>query len=340
MNLPEIVSLKVSEKKVLLRADLDILVEEGGTDFRLKALLPTINYLIKEGAKVIILGHRGRPRGKIDLRLSLAPVAEKLGKLLGQGVKFIPGIAGDEAKKEASVLGVGKIMMLENLRFDPREEKNDPEFAKKLASLGAVYVNEAFATSHRKHASIVGLPRFLPHRAGFRLVEEVRSLNQVLKDPKRPLVVAIGGAKKDKVSYIDDFKKFADKILIGGRLPDYLGDAYKDEKVLVAQLIPDKEDITINSIERFKEEFKKAGTIVLAGPMSRYEEEGHMTGTKRVFEAVADSSAFKVTGGRETLKVISMFNLEDKFDWISVGGGAMLEFLAKGALPGIEALLN
>lgn len=336
MRLPKLENLNFSGKKVLVRTDLD--VERG--DFRLEVLMSTLKYLIGKQAKVILLGHRGRPKGQIDGKLSLAPVAERLGKLLGQETKFVYDLVGEEARRETDALGPGKVMMLENLRFDSREEENDSGFAKALAGLGDFYVNEAFANSHRQHASIVSLPRLLPHAAGPRFIKEVENLSQVLKNPKRPLVVIIGGAKRDKLDYIKAFKKFADRILVGGRLPDYLGDEDKDEKVVFARLVPDKEDITANSVERFEDEIKRAGTIVLAGPVGKYEEKSHIFGTRRVFEAVASSSAFKVAGGRETQKALSIFNLENKFDWISVGGGAMLEFLAKRTLPGIRALLN
>ena len=152
----------------------------------------------------------------------------------------------------------------------------------------------------------------------------------------------VGGSKKDKLDYIENLKFIADKILVGGRLPDYLQDtrySILDTKIIVANLLPDKEDMTINSIEKFEEEIGKAGTIVLAGPMGKYEDKGHRQGTERIFKAVANSNAFKITGGGDSLSVISIYNLKNKFDWVSVGGGAMLEFLAKRTLPGIEALL-
>ena len=203
-----------------------------------------------------------------------------------------------------------------------------------------VYVNEAFAASGGKHASIVRLPKLLPSAAGFRFIKEVENLEKILNNPKKPVLLIIGGIKKDKLDYLEDFKKFADKILIGGRLPEYMPEDISDDKLLVARLIMDKEDITIHSIEKFEEEIGKAGTIVIAGPMGKVEEEGHMMGTKRVFEAIANSQAYKVAGGGETQGVISTLGLTKKFDWISIGGGATLEFLAKGTLPGIEALLN
>ena len=235
----------------------------------------------------------------------------------------------------------------ENLRFDKREMEDDGSFAKELASLGDVYVNASFAESHRNAASIVGIPKLLPHAAGSRFEKEIENLSKVFDSPNRPVLFIVGGSKKDKLDYIKNLEPLLDKILVGGRLPEYYGDRALEsvrnrkegDKLVIANLIQDKEDITLNSIEVFEEEIKKAKTIILAGPMGRYEEEGHGQGTERIFKAVSSSSAFKIVGGGDSLLILSIYNLEDKFDWVSVGGGAMLEFLTKKTLPGIEALL-
>ncbi|MCX6705309.1 MAG: phosphoglycerate kinase, partial [Candidatus Woesebacteria bacterium] len=198
----------------------------------------------------------------------------------------------------------------------------------------------------RESASIVGLPKLLPHAVGFRFAKEVENLSKVFENPAHPLLFIVGGSKKDKLDYIKSLESLSDKILVGGRLPEYYGDLAlesvrnrgEQDKLIIANLVQDKEDITLNSIERFEKEIEKAKTIVLAGPMGKYEEEGHRQGTERVFKAVAGSSTFKVAGGGDTERAISELAISDKFDWISVGGGAMLEFLAKRTLPGIEAL--
>lgn len=320
MDLPKLTDLDVSGKRVLLRLDLDC--DPNPNDLRIKASQDSLNYLKEKNSQIIILGHRGRPDGKVDESLSLKPfqsIFDKWG-----------------AKVE------------ENLRFDPGEENNDPEFAKKLASLGDCYVNEAFASSHREHASIVGLPKLLPGAVGFRFQKEVENLSKVFDNPKRPLVFIISGLKEDKLQYIKAFENLADKILVGGRLPDFLGDAALEsvrsksekDKVIIGNLIMDKEDITLNTIEIFEKEVGSSGTVVVSGPLGKYEEEGHRMGTEKVFKAVAGSSAFKVAGGGDTEKIITTLDLSNKFDWISVGGGAMLEFLSKRTLPGIEALLG
>lgn len=328
MDLPKLINLDVYGKRVIVRADLDVDVTVPDEEFRLKALVPTLKYLTENKANVIIIGHKGRPNGVKVESLSLTGFAPVLGKLVGKEIVFE---------------GPGEIVLKENLRFDPGEETNDPEFAKKLAALGDVYINEAFGNSHREHASMVGISKLLPHAAGFRFIKEVENLSKVIENPRRPLLFIIGGSKKDKLDYINSLKKTADKILVGGRLPEYLEQDTRysilDTKILVANLMPDKEDLTINSIEKFEEEIKKAGTIVLVGPMGKYEDPGHRQGTEKIFKAVADSSAFKVAGGGDTEKAIMTLSLSNGFDWISVGGGAMLEFLTKKTLPGIEALL-
>lgn len=315
MNIPQVKDFDLKNKRVIVRADLDV-DPNNLNDLRITSLTGTLDYLKQENCIITIIGHRGRPEGKVEESLSLKP--------------FEPYFAKWNAK------------VLENLRFELGEENNDIEFAKSLAMNQDFFINDAFGVSHREHASIVGLPKLLPHAAGFRLAEEVENLNQVLENPARPLVMVISGVKDDKLAYIENFLKFADKILIGGRLPEYVHDASplrKDEKVIVADLIGDKEDITIHSIERFIPVIEKASTLVLSGPIGKFEEDGHRQGTEKVFAAVSNSRAFKVGGGGDTEKAINLLNLKDKFNWISVGGGAMLEFLAKGTLPGITALL-
>ncbi|MCL4386986.1 phosphoglycerate kinase [Patescibacteria group bacterium] len=337
MNLPKPSDLDVRGKRVIVRMDLD--VDEDYT--RLEFAEETLDYLVRKMARLIIIGHKGRPEGEKLPELSLAPIAEVLGGVVGEKVNFFHDTVGYEVKKKVEMLGEGEILLLENLRFEEGEEKNDETFSRDLAKLGEIYVNEAFAVSHRAHASIVGIPKFLPHFAGFRFVKEVESLNRVLVSPRRPVVLVIGGIKQDKVEYIKSFTKIADKILVGGRLPILFGDANPDPgKVIMAQLIPDTEDITIHTVERFKEEIAKAGTIVVAGVQGKYEDEGHRQGSLEVFSAIAASAAFKVAGGGDAEAAITEFGLNDKFDWISVGGGAMLEFLAKGTLPGLESLLK
>ncbi|MGA3291594.1 MAG: phosphoglycerate kinase [Candidatus Microgenomates bacterium] len=316
MTLPKPTDLDVAGKRVILRLDLDTKPDEN--DLRIKASKETLDFLYSQKAKIIIIAHKGRPEGKVNESLSLKPF-EPLFSYWGAEVK-------------------------ENLRFNPGEEANDESFAHEIASWGDVYINEAFASSHRAHASIVGVPKFLPHAAGFHFIAEIENLSNVF-EPKRPLVFIMSGAKEDKLSFIGEFEKFADKVLVGGKLPELLGDKALESvrtqtgKVIIGNLVMDKEDITLNTIERFEKEVDSAGMVVVSGPLGKYEDEGHRQGTERVFKAVAESGAFKIAGGGDTEAALSLLNLPEKFDWVSVGGGAMLEFLSKKNLPGIRALL-
>lgn len=316
MNLPKITDIDVTNKKVLLRLDLD--TKPDPDDLRVKSSFETLDYLKDKALEIIILAHKGRPDGKFNETLSLKPFQSIFDKW---GAK-----------------------VHENLRFYSREMENDLEFAKELASLGDVYINDAFGSSHRNHVSIFSLPKLLPHAAGFRFHKEVENLSKVF-DPVRPLVILISGIKKDKLEMIKPLSELADKVLVGGRLPDFIGDntesiRIQNGKIIIGNLMMDKEDITLNTIEKFKEEISKAKTIVLAGVLGKYEDEGHSQGTKEIFSAIAATSAFKIVGGGDSLIAIAKYNLTEKFNWISVGGGACLEFLTKKTLPGIEALVN
>ncbi len=350
MDFLKLENTKLQNETVFLRGDLDVSIENEVVkeDTRLLSVVETLKYLRANGAyRVYLAGHRGRPEGRPNPELSLQPLAGYLKEKLGEEVFFVPYEMFDSfawGKYDDTRI---RIYLIENLRFWPGEELNDSEFAKKLANLFTLtYINEAFASSHRSHASIVNLPLQIKEKeggralAGIQFAKEVETLSGILEDAKRPLVSILSGVKKDKLDYVPAFEKFSDKVLVGGRLPEYLDgtSVVNDTKLIVARLMPDKEDITIHSIESFEGEIADAKTILLAGPIGKYEEEGHRQGTKRVFEAVANSSAYKIAGGGDTEDAIRLLGLEDKFDWISVGGGAMLEFLAKGTLPGIEAL--
>lgn len=314
MNLPKVTDIDVTGKRVLLRLDLDTAVNPE--DIRIKSSFETLDFLKGKASEIIILAHKGRPDGKFVEDLSLKPFQ--------------------------SIFDKWGARVEENLRFDKGEEENDTEFAKKLASYGDVYINDAFASSHRNHASIVGLPKLLPHAVGVHFAKEVENLSKVF-DPVRPLVILISGVKKDKLEMIKPLSALADKVLVGGRLPDFLGDntisvRSQEGKVVIGNLTMDKEDITLNTIQKFKEVISTAKTIVLAGVLGKYEDEGHSQGTKEVFTAVANSNSFKIVGGGDSLTAVAKYNLTEKFDWISVGGGAMLDFLTQKTLVGIEAL--
>ncbi|GIK77533.1 MAG: phosphoglycerate kinase [Acidobacteria bacterium] len=210
----------VAGRTVLVRADLNVPLAgcRVGDDTRIRAALPTIELLLERGARVVLCSHLGRPRGR-DPELSMAPVATRLGELLGTDVGLAPGVAGDDVAAAVGRLRAGRVLLLENTRWEPGEKENDPALAAALAALADVYVNDAFGAAHRAHASTEGVAHLLPAYAGLLLEREVRELTSVLADPERPLVVVLGGAKvTDKVGVIDRFLEIADRILIGGAM--------------------------------------------------------------------------------------------------------------------------
>ena len=221
MNKKTIKDIDVSGKKVLVRCDFNVpLDKETGeitNDLRIVSALPTIKYLLEHNAKVILCSHLGKPKGEVKPNLSLKPVAERLSKYLGFEVKLAEDIIGESAKALANNLEERKAILLENVRFDAREEANDPEFSKELASLADIYVNDAFGTAHRAHSSTAGVADYLPAVCGFLIEKEVQMLGDALNEPKRPFVAILGGAKvSDKIKVIEKLLEKADSIIIGG----------------------------------------------------------------------------------------------------------------------------
>jgi phosphoglycerate kinase len=211
---------QLASKRVLVRVDFNIPLNEKleiTNDTRIKAALPTINYLISHQAKVILMSHLGRPKGKVVEKLRLDPVAKRLSELLKQNVKKVNDCIGEEVEKAVLNMQKGEVVLLENLRFYPEEEKNDYEFSKKLASLADIFVNDAFGTAHRAHASTVGVAKILPSYAGFLMAKEIEILSNLLENPERPFVVVLGGAKvSGKIEVVQNLLTIADRILIGG----------------------------------------------------------------------------------------------------------------------------
>ena len=220
-NKKTIMDVDVAGKKILLRCDFNVPQDKATgeitSDKRIVAALPTIRYLLDKGAAVIACSHLGKPKGEWKEKLSLAPVAKRLSELLGQEVIFARDIVGEDAKTKAAALKGGEIMLLENLRFDIREEKNDPSFSKELASMAELYVSDAFGTVHRAHASTAGVAAFLPAVSGLLVAKELEIMGKALDDPKRPFVAVLGGAKvSDKIGVINNLLEKADTIIIGG----------------------------------------------------------------------------------------------------------------------------
>lgn len=218
-NKKTVKDINVSGKKVLVRVDFNVPMKDGkiADDTRIRAALPTIKYLVDQGASVILASHLGRPKGGPDPVFSLKPVAEHLAALLGKPVAFAEDCIGQKAEEAAGVLKPGDVLVLENTRFHPEEEKNDPGMSRQLAALADVYVNDAFGTAHRAHASTEGVAKFLPGVAGFLMEKEIQYLGQAVDDPKRPFVAILGGAKvSDKIGVIKNLLQKADTVLIGG----------------------------------------------------------------------------------------------------------------------------
>lgn len=341
-NLKMIQGLEVSGKKILLRADLDVPLDgaEIQDATRLEAWFPTLEFLIQNNAEAIIVGHLGRPQGQ-ETKFSLSSIASWLAKKLG-------------TEPQESQLGDFKgwminnqVSLLDNLRFYPGEEANDSEFANKLASLADIYVNDAFAASHRHHASIVGVPKLIPAYAGLRLQKEVEELSKVIENPNRPLTIIVGGAKiETKLPLISKMHQFADFVLVGGEIAEHARELAKVQhaetqnkksQLLVADLTPDHEDIDESSTQSFKEVIDKSKTIVWNGPMGEFEKCFDL-GTREVGNAVTKSSAHTIVGGGDTVSFINKEGWSNKFTFVSTGGGAMLEFLSGEILPGLEVL--
>ncbi len=360
MNLLSIRKANFDGKRVILRVGFDVPIQKGKAteDFRIKKTLPTIRFLQSKNAKTIILSHLG------EKRESLRPVANYLKKRLKK-FKFIPDIFSVSAKKEISRMKEGDIVMLENLRMDKGEEKNDKTFAKKLASFGDIYVNDAFSVSHRKHASIVGVPKYLPSCAGLLFESEVKNLARAFK-PKHPFLLILGGVKfGSKLGVLERFIKIADKIFIGGALANNflrlkgvdIGKSLFDEKVSVKKYLNNPKivlpvdfkkndgvilDIGPKTIKELINLIRRAKFILWNGPLGNFEVRGFAKGTEGAAKAIASSNAVSVIGGGDTVAAVMKMRLKNlaQKSFISTGGGAMLEFLAKRTLPGIEALMK
>ena len=220
MNKMSVSDIETEGKKVLVRVDFNVPLDERGEitdDNRIRAALPTIKYLVGRGAKVILISHLGRPKGKVVDALRLRVVAKRLSQILGQPVGMAADCIGPEVKKDTDKLGNGDVLLLENVRFYPEEEKNDASFAQSLAQLGEIYVNDAFGAAHRAHASVVGITNYLPAVAGLLLEKEVKTLGGILENPARPFTLLLGGAKiSDKIGMLENIKDKADSLLVGG----------------------------------------------------------------------------------------------------------------------------
>lgn len=338
-------NVKIKNKTVLVRVDFDVAIDKNGRildGFRIKESLPVINYLVKNKAKIILMSHLGRPNpnSKTDRKkFSLRPIARYIKDKFNVKIKFINDCAGDTVKKTIDNLKFGQVVLLENLRFHQEEEKNDLRFSEKLAELADIYINDAFGASHRAHASYVGVTKFLPSYAGFLLEKEIKILSKIIKNPQKPAVAIVGGVKLEtKLPLIRLLAKKYDYVLVGGRIGLKLKTKNKKIILPIDYRYKNNYDIGDKTILCFKEIIKKARTIVWNGPVGMFEDERFGKGTKEIVQAVVNSKAFKVAGGGDTIAMLNKYRLFNKMDFVSTGGGAMLEFLSGKKLPGIEAL--
>jgi phosphoglycerate kinase len=368
--------LDVEGKRVLVRVDFNVPLDEGRNitdDARIQAALPTLRELREKGAaKLILLAHLGRPKGR-DEKFSLRPAAERLSELLDVEV----------ALGELDDVPDADVVMIENVRFFEGETNNDSGLAERYAALADVYVNDAFGAAHRAHASTEGVAHLLPSAAGRLLEREVKTLNGILEDPKRPLVAVVGGAKvTDKIGVLEAFLERADSVLIGGAMcfPFFKAQGHDvgsslceeegieparavmdDDKLeLPTDLVAGREfkadtevkqlaevdvpegwmglDVGPGTTERYTATIAAAGTVFWNGPMGAFELEPFAAGTKAVAEAMAATDATTVVGGGDSAAALAQFGLADRVDHLSTGGGASLELIEGKELPGVKAL--
>ena len=326
---------------VILRMDTDLPVNDDKIldNSRLKKTIPTIRYLLDKNCRIVIVGHMGRPEGKVVPELSLKPVYVELMSLLEiDGQNAIESVFVEDIKNEEKIskaLLNNQIVFGENLRFWPEEDAGDTSLFKGIKKHVFMLVNDAFAVAHRKSASII-LHREIETYYGFDFVEEFEKINKILVDQQRPMIVVLGGAKEDKLKYLAELSQKADHVLVGGKLPKLVDRSLivdHSNKILVAKLREDGLDLSEDDIIKFSEIISSSKTIIWAGAMGLYEQENSRHGTEKIALAIANSNSYKIIAGGDTSASVKDLGLKEKIDFICSGGGVMLEMLVKGDLP-------
>jgi phosphoglycerate kinase len=380
--------LELKGKAVLCRVDFNVPLKGGAItdDTRIRAALPTIERIRETAEKLVLCSHLGRPKGQRNPDLSLLPIAARLAELLEVEVVFAHDTVGDDVVQLRKELPPGGVMLVENLRYDPREKAGDTDFARELAALGDVFVNDAFGALHRAHASITGVPSHRTSAAGLLIQREVESLQKLQKRAERPYAAIIGGAKvSDKIGVFEALSRRVDHFFVGGAMAYTFLTArgvavgtsrVEEEKVdLAAKLIErchargvklhlpsdhvvadafseDAEPETVSEIPEgrmaldigpetvraWSEILGRCRTVFWNGPLGVFEWDSFSGGTRGIAEAVAASSAFTFVGGGDSAAAVARFGVADRFGHVSTGGGASLEYVEKGDLPGLAAL--
>ncbi|CDQ39099.1 MULTISPECIES: phosphoglycerate kinase [Virgibacillus] len=390
MNKKTLKDLDVKGKKVFCRVDFNVPMSEGKVtdDTRIKAALPTIEYLSNHGAITILASHLGRPKGEVVEELRLDPVAERLSDLIEKEVVKTDAVYGNEVNEAISQVSEGDIILIENVRFEAGEEKNGEDLVKAFANMADYYVNDAFGAAHRAHASTTGVAEKLPAAAGFLMEKEIEVLGKALENPERPFTAIIGGAKvKDKINVIDHLLDKVDNLIIGGGLAytfvkaqgyevgkslleedkielakefmkkaedkgvnfilpvdvivaDDFSETANTKEVGIDQIPADWEalDIGTETRKKYAQVVADSKLIIWNGPMGVFEMEAFANGTKAVADALATTEGYTVIGGGDSAAAVEKFDLSDKMDHVSTGGGASLEFMEGKVLPGVEAL--
>jgi len=396
MSKLQLQDLDCKGKKVLMRVDFNVPLDEQGAitdDTRLKESLPSIQYILDAGGSVILMSHLGRPKGKKDSKYSLSPCAKRLSELLSSSVYFVNDCIGEEVEKKAKDLKPKEILLLENLRFYPAEEKpdQDPSFAKQLAKLGDLYVNDAFGTAHRAHSSTHDIAKYFPKRAaaGLLMQKEMQFLGRLVQNPEHPFYAIIGGAKiSSKIGVLHSLLSKVDAIFLGGGMAYTffkiqglsIGDSLFEESavedakrflteckkksipvffpkdIVIAnafnehadhRIVPVNQGIPLEwqgmdigpmTLKEWETELKKGKTIFWNGPLGVFEFQPFAKGTQGIANILAHSKATTIVGGGDSIAAINSLNLAKSFTHLSTGGGASLEFIEFGHLPGIDAL--
>jgi phosphoglycerate kinase len=397
VNKQTIRDIDLDGKTILARLDWNVPIKDGQvTDpYRIEATKPTVEYLLDRGCKVIITSHLGRPDGKADPAYSLEPAAAKATQVFGRQVKFVGDCVGPEVEKAAHDLQAGELLCLENVRFHPEEEANDPEFAKQLAALAEVYVYDAFA-SYRPHASTEGVTHYLPAVAGLLVEKEVDYISGAIEHPKRPLIAVIGGAKvSTKLEILTNLIPKVDAMLLTGPIANtfalgyghpigqsvaerdqldavkklmHIGDTENTlliipEEVVVSKSMEKPDDVRTvmidevaeddfivdaapsygrtlqNTIDEFLD-LDEQSTVIWNGPLGITEIKEFRAGSRAMADAIIQSGAVSIIGGGDTAAFVDEEALQDKFTWVSTGGGASLELMSGKGLPCVDALLD